>query len=75
MALRVSEEIPEDPPECPEDYKRLSWQMQRENYRIAREYERMTRGAKLVVSVLLWIFGSVATVFTFWEMIRPKPHP
>lgn len=70
MSVRLSEEIPEEPPTDEAERHRLQWMMQRENYRIAKEYDRMTRGVKIVVAVILYLIGAVVSVFTFWEWFK-----
>lgn len=74
MPLRLSEEIPEDPPECTEDRARMEWKMMRENYRIAKQYDQLSRAAKLFVSVVFWIITSVTAVFAFVELFKIKSH-
>lgn len=68
--VHVSAEIPDQPPEDPQERERLQWQMLRESYRIARNYDRLTRTTKTVISVLLWVAGTVTALAALGDLLR-----
>lgn len=68
--VHVSAEIPEQPPEDPQERARLQWQMLRESYRIVKTYDRLTRTGKTVMHVLVWVAGAVAALVALWDVLK-----
>lgn len=70
MGVHIGEEIPELPPDDEATRQRMQWRMDREIYRICKNYDRMTRATKFVVTIIISVVGAIATIAAFWEMLR-----